>query len=202
MQSIGDQGCQRDGHVLAFAADYLASLEYNPTKRRSTSRRRRATRPGPTPVSIRTGLRGRGSVGASAADCRELVRHRAARTRHRGLSAQERAARRSRGRRTGQHAASDAAEHLEKGPRRPRVGGKRQLLRGGRHVAEGRPDDCPTIKKGAQADLSIVTLFECPTVALSPPNWVRPPATPDAEPPRRGGAAGQRRRNVMRRKAS
>ena len=58
------------------------------------------------------------------------------------------------------------------------------------------------IRRELERDLSIVTLFECPTVAalasrLDAPNRATPSATPDAS-----SARGQRRRAAMAREAA
>jgi len=60
-----------------------------------------------------------------------------------------------------------------------------------------------TIKKELKQDLSIVTLFECPTVALLAAKLGAASGDADGGTTPAGAALrGQRRRNVMRRKAS
>jgi acyl carrier protein len=60
-----------------------------------------------------------------------------------------------------------------------------------------------TIKKELKQDLSIVSLFECPTVALLAAKLGAPSGDADGGTTPAGAALrGQRRRNVMRRKAS
>ena len=60
-----------------------------------------------------------------------------------------------------------------------------------------------TIKKELKQDLSIVSLFECPTVALLAAKLTAASGEPDGGTSSDGAALrGQRRRNVMRRRAS
>jgi len=203
MQSIGDQAVSETGTSWTFAADYLASLEYNPDE---TAQPEPAA-PAPRAPDPRPSRPGRGFEGADRSEPAQRIAE--------SLCDIDRLTNAIEAYRLGNGplaapvdvapASTLQATLLNIWKRvlgRPRIGMNDNFFEvGGTSLRAVQM--IATIKKELKQDLSIVTLFECPTVALLAAKLGAASGDADGGTAPAGAALrGQRRRNVMRRKAS
>ena len=203
MQSIGDQAVSETGTSWTFAADYLASLEYNPDETAQPE----PEAPAPRAPDPRPSRPGRGFEGADRSELAQRIAE--------SLCDIDRLANAIEAYRLGNGplaapvdvapASTLQATLLNIWKRvlgRPRIGMNDNFFEvGGTSLRAVQM--IATIKKELKQDLSIVTLFECPTVALLAAKLGAASGDADGGTTPAGAALrGQRRRNVMRRKAS
>ena len=203
MQSIGDQAVSETGTSWTFAADYLASLEYNPDETAQPE----PEAPAPRAPDPRPSRPGRGFEGADRSEPAQRIAE--------SLCDIDRLANAIEAYRLGNGplaapgdvapASTLQATLLNIWKRvlgRPRIGMNENFFEvGGTSLRAVQM--IATIKKELKQDLSIVTLFECPTVALLAAKLGAASGDADGGTTPAGAALrGQRRRNVMRRKAS